>query len=331
MSTEAGSATTVGLVELGRLGPQLAEGGQARIHLAPGLTLSGVSEPLVAKLYKDFWPSPYGLRRLVSVRNGLTPDRRNRLDQLAAWPLRVIEHDGQVRGVVLPLIPPTFFQDRVLPGTGRPDRTPREVQHLLIPPARARRVGMPTPSREQRLRICRDFALMLHFVHRHDLIIGDLSARNALFRIGAYPSVMLVDCDAIRIRGNAPVVAQLNTPDWDPPERPLTQYSDRYKFGLFVLRCLSNGDQMSTTRDPARADAVLDPPGRQLLRAALAGAPTDRPSARDWGDYFEFRLTGRRLPPVVVDSGRTVTPRRSETLSTTGWIRDPATGRWKQR
>ena len=121
---------------------------------------------------------------------------------------------------------------------------------------------MPVPTPTERLMICRDFAAALHLVHKNDLVVGDLSARNGLYRLDERPSVMLVDCDAIRVRGTMAAMAQLNSPDWDPPERPLTQSSDRYKFGLFVLRCLSTGAQMSTTRDLARADAALNAEGR---------------------------------------------------------------------
>ncbi|WBB80603.1 protein kinase [Micromonospora sp. WMMD882] len=306
---------------LGGLGPQIGEGGQARVFHAPGLTLPDAPGPLVVKEYKPGCAPPAGLRRLVAFRAGLDPDRRDRLDQLAAWPLRVVRDGDRTVGVVLPLIPDTFFQDRVLPGTGRRDLAPREVQNLLIPPARARQVGMPTPTVEQRLVICRDFAAALHFVHQHQLVVGDLNARNALFRTTGRPAVILVDCDAIRVRGR--VASQLNAPDWEPPEAQLTQSSDCYKFGLFVLRCLSTGEQRSTTRDPDRADAALDEEGRRLLRATLRAVPAERPTAWDWGSYLQFRLTGRRLPP------RPASPvRATGTVATTGWVRDPVTGRW---
>ena len=47
--------------------------------------------------------------------------------------------------------------------------------------------------------------------------------------------------------------------------------SDRYKFGLFVLRCLTPGDQGSTRTDPAAAAGVLDATGMGLLRDAIHG------------------------------------------------------------
>jgi len=319
---------------LGKLGPLLGVGGQAWVYQAPKLTLPNATGPLVFKKYKPGHQPPHGLRKVVAVRNGIDAAGRHRLDQLAAWPLRVVEEGGRVCGVVLPLIPSSFFQERTLPGTGTWVQTPREIQNLLIPIIRARVVGMPTPTVEQRLVICRDFAAALHFVHRQNLVVGDLNAKNALFRLTERPTLMLVDCDAIRIKGNMAVVAQLNAPDWDPPERVLTQQTDRYKFGLFVLRCLSTGEQASTTRDPRRADAALDPAGRRLLRAALSDVPNDRPTAQDWGLYFQSRLTGQRSVAGVSPPARPVPPKPQPppaTVATGGWVRDPVTGQWTER
>ncbi|GIF73920.1 hypothetical protein [Asanoa siamensis] len=336
------AADAITLTEVGVLGPQIGEGGQARVFRAPALVLPDAARELVLKAYRPGHQPPHGLRKLVAVRNGLLPADRDRLDGFAAWPLRVVEEGGQVLGVVLPLIHATFFVDRVLPGTGQRATTPREIQNLLIPPERALRIGMTVPDLAERFAVCRDFAAAVHFVHRQGLVLGDINACNALFRIGRRPTVMLVDCDSIRIRGNAAVVAQLNAPDWEPPERQLTQESDRFKFGLFVLRCLSTGDQMSTTRDPSRADAVLDQEGRALLRAALETAPGRRPTARDWGAYFHFHLTGQRIPPTATSTrpgpggspatsgGAGVPPRQSGGVATRGWVRDPATGQWTQ-
>ena len=142
--------------------------------------------------------------------------------------------------------------------------------------------------------ICRDFAAVLHFVHKNGLVVGDLSARNGLYRLDERPSVMLVDCDAIRVRGTMAAMAQLNSPDWDPPEKMLTQSSDRYKFGLFVLRCLSSGEQISTTRDPSRADAALDPEAGGCCGTHWALKRGSRTTAQAWGGYFRSLLTGRR-------------------------------------
>jgi len=302
--------------QLGKLGGFIAQGGQARIYHAPGLTLADAPGPLVFKEYKPGHEPPHGLRKLVAIRNGLDPAERARLAQFAAWPLRVVQDGAQIRGVVMPLIPPAFTQDRKLPGTGKRSSGPREVQNLFISPDRASLVGIPLPGLAERLAICRDLAAALHFVHKRNLVFGDLNAKNELYRTGAKPRVMLVDCDGIRIKGNMAVVAQLNAPDWDPPERLLTQQSDLYKYGLFVLRCLGTGDQLSTTRDPRRADPALNGYGKQLLRAALSAVPGERTTAQQWGRYFDGK------PPVPTQS----VTRQDPDDRAPGWKR--VAGRW---
>jgi len=321
---------------LGALGDLVGVGGQARVYHLPALTLADVAGTLVYKEYKpDHRPQKAGLLSLVAVRGGLNPADRTRLDRFAAWPLRVVEQAGEVLGVVLPLIPPRYFQTRVLPGTGAREDNPREIQNLLIPPERARMVGMPVPTPAERLALCRQLAAAVHFVHRHDLVIGDLNAKNALFCVENDVSVMLVDCDAIRRKGTVASRPQMNAPDWDPPERPLSQATDRYKFGLFVLRCLGSGEQISTTRDPARADDALDAEGRALLRASLSAVPDQRPSVQRWGTYLHERVTGHRStlarPPAAPAGARIPGARQPPLSATRGWTRDPGSGRWVER
>lgn len=319
--------------QLGPLGDLLGEGGQAKIFRAPGLSLPDAPGPLVFKQYKQGHTPPHGLHALVARRRGLDPTKLARLDSLAAWPLRIVQEHDTVCGAVLPLIPDSYFQTRVLPGTGKRDRGPREIQNLFVDASLARHVGMPEVTLAQRLQVCRDFASALHLLHGLDLVVGDLNPKNALFRLDGRPSVMLLDCDSIRIKGSMAVVAQLNFPDWAPPEGAvLSQATDRYKFGLFVLRCLSPGPQASTWRDPRRADAALDEEGQGLLRAALGERPADRPTAQDWGFYLHWRVTGQRVAPPWV-AGRAAAavapPAQPQHDSTTGWQRDPVTGAWR--
>lgn len=282
---------------VGALGPELGRGGQARVLAAPELALPDAPGPLVFKEYKETSTPPHGLRALVAVRGRLDATVRTRLDALTCWPLRVVEDGGVVVGVVLPLIPPSFVQTRILPGTNTHTGDAREVQNLLVDPDMTRRLGMPAPTTAERLVICRDFAAAVHLVHRLGLVVGDINPRNALYRVRERPTCMLLDCDSVRIKGSVSVVAQLNAPDWEPPEGggALTQATDRYKLGLFVLRCLGPGRMSSVSRDPARADAALDEEGRALLRAALGTAAT-RPTAQEWGRYLDRRITGRRAP-----------------------------------
>ncbi len=308
---------------VGRLGAQLGSGGQANVYLAPELTLPDAGGPLVFKQYKGSQVSPNGLHGIVGVRSRMTPAAQSRLDATAVWPVRVVRDSGRICGVVMRLIPDSFFQDRLLP-TGRSAHDPREVQNLFVAPALATRLGMPDLSMNQRFAVCRDLAAALTLLHENGVVFGDVNAKNELFRVRPEPTVMLVDCDAVRIRGNAAVVKQLSAPDWNPPEGAvLTQATDLYKLGLFILRVLSPGPQASTARDPRRAFPRLDGEGRRLITAALGTTGASRPSAATWRAYFATRAgVGTRGPAPVGPLGR------HPAVVTSGWRRDPATGRW---
>jgi serine/threonine protein kinase len=313
------------LGDLGTLGRQIGEGGQATVHLVPELRLPDATGDLVFKRYKGNQAAPNGLRAIVRVRSRMDVSTRGRLDQVAAWPARVVREGDAVVGVVMPLIPPSFFQERVKP-SGKAANSPREVQNLFVAEKLTRRVGMPVPTMAERFAMCRDLAGALAFLHEQQIVFGDINAKNALFRMAPEPTVMLVDCDAVRIRGSAPVVRQLNAPDWSPPEGSvLTQATDVYKFGLFVIRMLSPGPQASTSRSPERIAGLLDQAGKHLLSATLALDGRSRPPASAWHRYF-IRTTPVRRGEAVMALERLVpaVPKQS----TTAWRRDPGTGKW---
>ena len=305
--------------QLGTLGDELGRGGQAVVFDLPGLHLPGEPQHLVYKRYKTgMGPSRLSLSRLVDLRHGLAEGPRDRLDAVAAWPLAAVVDGVALTGVVLPRIPDAYFQDVVLP-SGTAETVVREVQYLFVPPDRNKRIGMPMPDDDQRLRICRDLADLLAFLH-DDLAVafGDLNAKNELFRLDAEPMIMLVDCDAARTRGDTS--AQPNTPDWIPldPHEPLSRLSDRYKLGLFILRCLTPGPQGSTRTDPSAAQ-ILDAEGIDLLRAAIEGPPRQRPDALEWYRYLS-RCLGEAVDPPVFEA---VVPDR--TLVAAG---EPLTVHW---
>ncbi len=316
----------VDLAQLGRPGELIGSGGQAKVYQLPGVTLADVPHRLVYKQYRPGHAPPHGLHAIVARRYRLDLRARARLDRATAWPVRVVEDNGAVSGVLMPLISDDFFQHRTLP-SGAATRTLREVQHLFVDPARSERLGMPSASMRDRILICRDFASIVHLLHRSNMVIGDLNAKNAVFRLGARPTVMLVDCDAIRIRGAMAVVRQLNAPDWNPPENNLSQATDRYKFGLFVLRCLAPGPQASVNRDIGWLTDQLDPYGRRLLSDSLCSDPGTRPTLQMWGRYFDQLLSGRPTGPTVsTDTTSGPTPPLDRTG---GWRRDPVTKTWK--
>lgn len=102
----------------------------------------------------------------------------------------------------------------------------------------------------------------------------------------------------------------------------MTQATDLFKYGLFVLRVLSPGSNASTARDVRRVEQELDDPGRRLLRSSLSAVPQDRPTARTWAQYFAGARAAATLPGAP--SGGPVRPPSS---SAVGWIRGPD-GNW---
>lgn len=315
-------AAEIDVSALGTLGPVLGSGGQAVVYDLPDLQLPGTQARLVYKCYRaGMGTSRSALARLIGSRLRLPAALRDRLDSISAWPLVAVLDGTEAVGVVLPRIPDAYFQDIVLP-SGAATAVVREVQYLFVSPDRNDRIGMPTPDDEQRLRICRDLADALAFLHSVDLEItfGDLNAMNELYRLGAEPMVMLVDCDAARPRGS--MDAQPNTPDWIPPDpqERLSRSSDCYKLALFVLRCLTPGPQGSTRTDPDAAAGVLDAAGIDLLRAAIEGPRAQRPTAVEWFDHLS-RCLGEPVDPPVL---QTVLP--DATLVVAG---QPLTVRWK--
>lgn len=297
---------SVDLADLGQLGAQLGRGGEATVHEAPGVRLPDISDPLVYKRYKKPLSQPDELRRIVMLRAGLPEAERDYLDERSAWPLRLVESRGAVVGILMRRIPAQFGDRIKSQATGSLDWSIREVSFLFIDPARlgGAKVGRQVPDWDQRLTVCRDFAELLDFYHRRlRVVFGDINARNELYRLDESPSVMFIDCDGVRDVNSAPG-GQLNAPDWEPPggrSTPLDVFTDRYKFGLFVLRALTPGPQASTRRDPRGAAPVLDAVGLALLTRALDPGPQvrDRPTAEEWWRYFSALLGDPVDPPVL--------------------------------
>lgn len=301
--SSSGITMSIAPGDLGRPGRQLGKGGQAVVTDLPELTLPDVAGELVYKKYREPHGELGSLRRIVATRNDLDLPTRKRLDAVTVWPVRVVEENGQALGIVMPKIPSAYFDQVTLPGTGKQKNVLREVQNLFIPRDRAAELGRPTPSDEQRLRICRDFAGVLTLMHDTlGVVFGDVNAMNELFRLDDTPMVMFLDCDGVRPKGSVASVKQLNAPDWVPPgNEVLSRASDLYKLGLFVLRCLTPGPGTSVSTNPDAIRGVLDSQGVAMLRRALGPDSANRPLAREWEIYLRRTLGEPVVPPKAGD------------------------------
>jgi hypothetical protein len=288
---------------LGPLGNEVGSGGEATVYDLPTFRLPGVSDLLLYKEYRDPAIDRGGLWTLVEKREKLTDTDRHRLGELAAWPLRVVVEQGSVVGAVLPKIGPAYFEKVTLQGSGKQESHLNLVMNLFIADDLLRRLGRAVPSEEQRLWLCREFAGALAFYHDNlEVVFGDISPNNAVYRLGPSPAVAFIDCDGARPISHAG--AQCNTPDWVPPEGELLSVaSDLYKLGLFILRSLSPGPGASNLTDPAKIGVRLNQTGAAMLASALSTDMRGRPSAREWYRYLSRFLGHPVEPPKIRHAG----------------------------
>ena len=294
--------TTVHEDELGAR-HEIGSGGTANVFALKSYMLAHIPEQ--KWVYKKFKPthrpvSLYGMRALVKLIESLEPKRRDLFDRAFNWPERAVVDDGDgASGVVLPLIAEEYFVDlRLSDGTVK--RKPAEAQFLLSDRDYCATVGLPYPDEEQRRQLCRSLCYAIALLHRADVVYGDLSARNILFRLHPRPAVKLVDCDAVRVSGAAAAFgAQPHSPDWEPPEAIAarkrrdsgwtiqSKETDLYKLGLAVLRILTPGKGSSTNVDPASARGVLPSHLYTLLQRSLSPDPNARPTAKTWYEELQ--------------------------------------------
>lgn len=317
--------------------PLLGKGGFSRVYLLVDGSVAGLPGACAYKEYKrSAGPIPLkGLQRVVDIRTRTDAARQVLLDSASTWPHRVVvDGPALVVGVVMPLIDEGYFQDIVVPLTGERKRVAREVQHLFAPPERLVRKGMEAPDVSTRLAICQRAAFLIGVLHKMDVIYGDLSGKNFLYRLDPKPAVLLVDCDAVRVKGTAAIAgSQPHTPDWIPPEcvgrRDVQSVgTDRWKLAALILRLLSAGPGGSVTLDPVHADRILGPEGQDLLRRGLSATPEERPTAKDWVQFLEKLRSGSKtttgVKPTRTPAPVATTPRPKNV--TGRYVRDPDRG-----
>jgi DNA-binding helix-hairpin-helix protein with protein kinase domain len=278
---------------------EIGRGGMATVYALPSFFLP--EAPAASWVYKQYRskcrPVPlFGMEGLVRLRHGLPDGQRRAFDRCFNWPVRVVTDDEPgASGVILPLLSDDWFMVLKL-SSGTTKRKPAEGQFLFMDRAYCARVGIPFADEEQRRHLCRSLAYALALLDRADIVYGDLSSRNILFRLTPRPAVKLVDCDAVRVHGGAAAFgSQPHSPDWEPPEalrararRDGTGYNiqnkatDRYKLGLAILRILTPGPMCSLSTDPIAARPHLPMNLFTLLQRSLSTDPATRPPARAW-------------------------------------------------
>lgn len=191
-----------------RLGRELGKGGQGTVHEVESSPYAG----LVFKRYFRTSADAAALKRLVDLPSALVPGKAELLRRQTAWPLARVMDGHEVCGFVMQPIPQRF-RGRTASGS-----RPRELQYLLFEPTPLWGDISP-PDVDGRIDLARQIVSLIHLLHSHAVILGDISMNNLLWACDSTAAVFMIDCDGVRRLGSRPVHPQGETPDWTDPLR----------------------------------------------------------------------------------------------------------------
>ena len=306
---------------LGTLEP-LARGAFGQVFRVGSKPLPGDQTPLAYKEFTaDFDAQRHSARAAVVFRDGLSQADRDDLDQCTVWPRElVLDSGGQISGLLMRLIPDDFRCELLDPVTGKKDTKVRDMQWLGATRAQrdAAEIDLLDIEPLERLILLGKLVYAIGRLHKHGWVFGDLSFRNAAFALDP-PRMMLLDCDgAASLTDTAR--KQASTPNWDPPECPIMvapgqhrrqdqqdDVTDVYKLGLAILRCLTPGKGMTSTRNPDRLTGRLDAEGIALVTRALDAYRSGRPTAKELYAYL-YKVVSPQVNAPEVRYARLVTP-----------------------
>jgi hypothetical protein len=292
------------------LGPltELAEGAFGKVYRAEKYRLPGNPSAIA---YKEFTQQKTEQARAaqdaVSFRDLLRPADRSDLDRCTVWPRALVEEQGAVIGLLMPLITADFF----FQPPGQTGKKLRDLQWLIASPAQLAMIGTQDVEETDRLVLLAQLVYDVARLHKQDWVYGDLSFKNAAFAIDP-PRMILLDCDGAADLHNLGR-KQAHSLAFDPPECANGKLQDKatdvYKLGLAILRCLNPGKNAATMRDPGRVAGKLDATGVDLITRAVDPDPARRPTAKELYAYLRGVVAPRVAPPHVI-AARLATPLR---------------------
>jgi hypothetical protein len=291
----------------------IAKGGVGSVYRLPNFTIAGCP-PLAYKevhpVAPDFTPhnrqqAVGSMIKSVAFRAALSPADRDDLDEYTTWPIDVVEENGAPCGIVMPLIPPDFFV-RTNPQTGPAQTIVLDLSWLSAKDSQAQVEGIDRSGFRDvlvRIALLTQLVYAVGRLHRHGIVYGDLSLKNAALAVNP-PRIKLLDCDAV-----APLADQardqLHSPFFKPPEnlsgaqKLQDDRTDVYKLGLCVIRALQQGKGVSQTKNPAGLTGKLDRRAIDVVARAVDVDRSRRPSAKELFDALESNLLAKASPPTI--------------------------------
>ena len=233
--------------------------------------------PFVLKVYQDSREvdSP-ALAALVNWRRTLPEADRAKLDSFAAFPLAVVNDRTNLAGVLLEHAPDRFIGAR----NGR--RAPVNADLIALDRQGAASLGHPYIEPPRKLAYVGALLGTLHWLHRHEVIFGDVQPSNILVDLSGISSdVFLLDCDSV-IRAGVAAVPQAEPDLWQRPGGgPFDERSDIYKAVLLAVRALLEDMAVG---DPFAPDDLTDFMSSDHARrvVAILHSSSDFPVGQAW-------------------------------------------------
>ncbi|MTD54792.1 hypothetical protein [Amycolatopsis pithecellobii] len=304
----------------------IAKGAVGNVYRLPNFTIPGCP-PLAYKEVRDIAPGEFSARnrqealdamaKTVAFRAGLSQADRGDLDEYTTWPIEMVEDNGAPCGMVMPLIPPDFFV-RSSPRAGNPRDLVVDLSWLCAKESQAQNEGIDRSGYRDllvRIALLAQLVYAVGRLHRHGIVYGDLSLKNAALAVNP-PRVKLLDCDAAAELSD-PARVQLHSPAFTPPEnasgaqKVQDDRTDIYKLALCVIRGLQQGRGVTQTRDPAGLAGKLDAPALDVITRAVGADRGRRPTAKELFDCLEQNLLAKASPPTLRSASlnRTAVPR----------------------
>lgn len=313
MTVQRSSLATPGaLTEIGK-------GGEGTVFDVVGM--SGV-------VYKEYLPrtgvilNRGALERLVEFPMELPATDRQRLDARLAWPSDIVLDGDRFCGYLMPRIPDAFW--RTHGALHDPRRVACDWNYLTHRSHWQNSTSIvsdvPRLDAPDILRLVADLAETMAILHRHGIVMGDISGRNLLWTDRPGHAVYAIDCDAFRPEGEDAVTAPKESPDWGDPavtHSRTNRASDVYKLGLAAYRALwSQASRTPPLRPEPRQgvpETIVD-----LIWSSLS--PHDRPSADAWARTIRQTLAFGDRPIVALhrpSPSPQLSPAPKETVSST--------------
>ncbi|WP_031078165.1 hypothetical protein [Streptomyces sp. NRRL WC-3742] len=325
---------TVSLGDLGPLADPISEHNGQAIAVRPLTAHPG----WLAKLYRPGLQQEDAQRidLLISAPDTLPEAERAALYARTCWPAARIHAPGNPAvGCVIPMAPEQYRSEL---RRGRfSERRFVEIDWLAKSDESIEGVGLPSPGYEGRLVACRQLTELAAILEGLGLVYSDWSFSNAFWSPDRR-SVYLIDVDGCQPRK----MPDIHQPNWadplTPPGTDADRYTDRYRLGLLVAKCLTG------QRDARALHGVAESPWPEqraasevLLDMLLATDRERRPAAAQLnqalnnGPYLRAvprptRSSLPQLPPVqAASTGPRTVPQPPVSTATAGRAQEPAT------